>query len=105
VTDRAKPRTRVLFTICSRDAQQAYLCVAGADGTPRVIKPMTLGRRGEWRSLLELEPGTYRYRFYVVDERGRTVYFSPADGGAPCRAMDGLDAVLHVPSPHPEFAA
>ena len=48
---------------------------------------------GFWFAKLELNPGTYRFRYYFADDR-QTTYWNPAHTAE--SIQDGLDAVLAV---------
>ena len=82
------------------DAGQIYLLIGGEDGQPRAFHQMERGKVGRWDLVLRLGPGTYRYRYYA--ENGVvTTYVRPDEADVTPVRMDGLDAVLTVPSAVP----
>lgn len=93
--ERTFEHSRVAFRL-KCPASQAYLLIARPNGKALALEQMT-GCGDVWSLTLDLKPGTYRYRYYII-EGHRTSYFSPVDaenGGREVH-MDGMDAVFDV---------
>jgi hypothetical protein len=96
-------RTPVQFAL-GCPARRAYLLLVGADGRALALEQMAWDGVA-WRLSLDLRPGSYRYRYYVV-EGSRTaddVDGSDAWSTAQGRGTGGMDGVIEVPPqrPHP----
>jgi len=58
-------RSRAEFSYEAPDANMVFL--VGQLGERRMrARPMTRGKNGEWRAVLHLPPGAYRYKFVAV---------------------------------------
>lgn len=80
------------------DAQQVYLQLATqASKFIGLFKMDSLGTPSQWGLTLNLKPGTYRYRYYADCGRVTTNVY-PGEVEDTPRPMDGLDAVLCVPT-------
>ena len=80
------------------DARDMYLRLARQDGS--VIGLFEMDRAqgvGQWDLVMRLKPGSYRYRYYAK-VGSLTAYVFPGEVEDRPRTMDGLDAVLSVPS-------
>jgi hypothetical protein len=78
-------------------AQQVYLALQHHDRSLGLITMRCLGGDG-WEQVLRLEPGDYRYRYYVDDGR-HLISYRPA---AKIGSENGLDAELRVPERIPD---
>ena len=60
-------RKRIYFKIEAPDADTVHLCGDFNDWAPEA-RPLKRNQKGEWTGYLQLEPGTYQYRFRVNGE-------------------------------------
>ena len=84
------------FTV-EQDAEQAYVLLRSADGSPIQLAEMEKGEGGDWEVTLCLRPGTYRHRFYV-EVAGVNVVL-PGWAATSGVGRDGLDGVIEVAHP------
>ena len=85
--------------LVSCNAQQVHLQLATQAGEViGLFKMESLDTPARWGLTLNLKPGTYRYRYYAYCGRV-TTYVHPGQMENAPRSMDGLDAVLCVPTP------
>jgi 1,4-alpha-glucan branching enzyme len=61
-----KPK-RVYFKIEAPEADAVHLC-GDFNGWAAEARPLKRNPKGEWTGYLQLEPGTYEYRFLVNGE-------------------------------------
>ena len=81
------------FRVTCKDARRVYL-VGDFDGWSTTAIEMEQVAPDVWQTRLELDPGTYRFRYYAADGRWLTDF--AAFGIVPNR-IDGWDSVLYVP--------
>lgn len=81
------------FRVYAGQAEQVYLAGDFNDWN-YAETPMQRTQSGHWQTELELEPGTYKFR-YFADGQWMTDY--AAFGLQPSRERGGWDSVIYVP--------
>ena len=86
--------------VLRRPGVQAYVMVSSEAGRRIAFEKMSW-KDNAWRLTLQLDPGTYRYRYYVCDGSS-TAYYSPSDADRVGRRtrMEGIDGLFDVLPAH-----
>lgn len=84
-------KKRVYFTLHAPEAGAVYVAGTFNDWDPSA-RPLKRGKKGVWRTWMNLSPGQYEYRF-VVDERWQE---DPACGKRIPNDYGGYNSVLEV---------